>query len=151
VEANNETNNETKVQQTLNEITAFELSGTIRYTHYALMVTGPYRLPLVEFFKGQALESLQHAQRAGEILTGLGGHPQMDITPLPESHQHSVRAILKESYSHEQSAIELYRHLVDLTTGDSVFLEEYARSMVATEENDLMQLRMMLRDLDSEE
>ncbi len=141
---------EAQIQSILNEITAFELSGTIRYTHYALMVTGPYRLPLVEFFKTQALESLQHAQRSGEILTGLGGHPKMDITPIPESHQHSVRSILQESYSHEESAIELYRKLVDLTSGDSVFLEEYARSMVATEEDDLMQLRMMLRDLDSE-
>lgn len=141
---------EAQIQKILNEITAFELSGTIRYTHYALMVTGPYRLPLVDFFKNQALESLQHAQRAGEIMTGLGGHPQMDITPIPESHQHSVRSILQESYSHEKLAIELYRKLVDLTSGDSVFLEEYARSMVATEEDDLMQLRMMLRDLDSD-
>ncbi len=141
---------EAQIQKILNEITAFELSGTIRYTHYALMVTGPYRLPLVDFFKNQALESLQHAQRAGEIMTGLGGHPQMDITPIPESHQHSVRSILQESYSHEKQAIELYRKLVDLTSGDSVFLEEYARSMVATEEDDLMQLRMMLRDLDSD-
>ena len=143
--------NDALIQEVLNEITAFELAGTIRYTHYALMVTGPYRLPLVDFFKNQALESLQHAQRSGEILTGLGGHPQMEVTPISETHQHSVRSILEESYAHEEKAILLYRKLVELTEGDSVFLEEYARSMVATEEDDLMQLRMMLRDLDSED
>ena len=39
------------------------------------MVTGPNRLTLDKFFKSQATESLQHAQQAGELLTGLGGHP----------------------------------------------------------------------------
>ena len=37
------------------------------------MVTGPNRLSLDKFFKEQAEESLEHAQQAGELLTGLGG------------------------------------------------------------------------------
>ena len=39
------------------------------------MVTGPDRLVLDKFFKSQAIESLEHAQEAGELMTGLGGHP----------------------------------------------------------------------------
>ena len=35
--------------------------------------TAPNRLPIVEFMKGQASESLAHAQQVGEILTGIGG------------------------------------------------------------------------------
>ena len=53
----------------------YELSGVVRYTHSSLMVTGPHRLPIVDFLKEQASESLQHAQQAGELLTGLDGHP----------------------------------------------------------------------------
>jgi len=131
----------------LKELVEFELAGVIRYTHYALMVTGPNRIPIVEFFQAQASESLQHAQRAGEILTGLGGHPSMRVTALDETNEHSVQAILEESYAHEKEAIAMYSKLVDLVTGKSVFMEEYARSMVAAEEEHLMELRKMLRDL----
>ena len=133
----------------LQDIVAFELAGVIRFTHYGLMVTGPLRIPLVAFFQEQAVESLQHAQRAGEILTGLGGHPEMQVPPIVETHQHSVAAILEESYAHESAAIEKYYALVELTHDRSVFLEEFARSMVATEEEHVLELRKMMRDLDS--
>ena len=55
------------VNPVLNEILKAELSGVVRYTHYSLVITGPNRLPLVEFMKAQAAESLLHAQQAGEI------------------------------------------------------------------------------------
>ena len=84
---------------------------------------------------------------AGEILTGIGGHPSMRIAPVDETNEHSVQAILEESYAHESAAIEKYSRLVELTSGKSVFMEEYARSMVATEEEHVMELRKMLRDL----
>ena len=131
----------------IKQIVEFELAGVIRFTHYALMVSGPNRIPHVDFFQTQAEESLQHAQRAGSILTGLGGHPSMKVTQIAETHQHDVQTILEESYAHERGAIEMYSQLVKLTSGRSVFLEEYARSMVATEEEHLMELRKMMRDL----
>lgn len=131
----------------LKRIVDLELSGVIRYTHYALMVSGPNRIPQVEFFKQQAAESLAHAQRAGEILTGLGGHPDMQVTSLEETHQHDVKTILEESCHHESAAIQIYFDLASKAAGKSVFLEEFARSMVATEEEHLLELRKMMRDL----
>ena len=68
----------------LNEIMEYELSGVVRYTHSSLMVTGPHRLPIVDFLKEQASESLQHAQQAGELLTGLDGHPSQKIANIVE-------------------------------------------------------------------
>lgn len=136
-----------QVIELLKEIIELELSGVIRFTHYALMVTGPNRIPQVAFFRGKASESLAHAQRAGEILTGIGGHPSMKVAQVAETHQHSVETILEESYAHERIAIDQYTKLVELATGRSLFLEEYARSMVAAEEEDLMELRKMMRDL----
>ena len=135
------------VLELLNEIVEIELAGVIRFTHYALMVAGPHRLPHVDFFNEQAAESLTHAQRAGEILTGLGGHPRMRVAPIEESNEHNVSAILEESFTHESNAIQKYAKLLELTEGRSVFLEEYARSMVATEEEHVLELRKMLRDL----
>ena len=64
-----------QVIDNLNAILEAELSGVVRYTHYSLMVTGPNRIPLVDFLKAQATESLVNAQELGENLTGFGGHP----------------------------------------------------------------------------
>ncbi len=71
-----------KTIQALNRIMEFELAGVVRYTHYSLMVTGPNRIPIVQFFQQQANESLLHAQQVGEILTGLEGHPSLKIAPI---------------------------------------------------------------------
>lgn len=55
----------------LNTIMEYELAGVVRYTHYSLMVTGPYRIPLVDFFKAQASESLTMLNKQERSLQGL--------------------------------------------------------------------------------
>ena len=134
---------------TLNKIMQYELAGVVRYTHYALMVRGPFRAPIVQFMQAQAAESLQHAQQAGEILTGLGGHPDQGIAPIEETHQHSIIALLNESLNHEQSALDLYKQLLKIVSDASVYLEEYARGMIGQEELHSMELRKMLRDYEA--
>ncbi|MEL6893820.1 MAG: ferritin-like domain-containing protein [Actinomycetota bacterium] len=123
-----------------------ELAGVVRYTHYALVITGPNRIPLVQFMQEQAVESLQHAQQAGEILTGLGGHPDQGIAPIEESHDHSIEKILEESIAHERRALDLYRQLLGLVEGDSVYLEEYARTQIGAEELHVIEMNKLLRD-----
>ena len=135
-----------KANQTLSSIMEYELAGVVRYTHYALMVTGPNRIPIVQFLKDQATESLLHAQQAGEILTGLDGHPSLRIASIEESHKHSIYDILAESSSHETAALNLYKELLSIVEGCSVYLEEYARGMIGQEELHGMELRKMLRD-----
>lgn len=137
---------EPEVIEAFNRILEAELSGVVRYTHYSLMITGPHRIPLVEFMKAQATESLMHAQQAGEILTGLGGHPSMKIASIEETHEHGIEQILSESLEHELRAVGLYRALLELVEDRSVFLEEFARGLIATEEEHQLELRKMLRD-----
>lgn len=138
--------NQTKAIDLLNTIMQFELAGVVRYTHYSLMVTGPNRIPIVTFFKAQAAESLVHAQQAGEILTGLDGHPSLSIAPMEESFKHSVKDILEESLSHEKKALDLYKNLLDVVNDASVYLEEFARTMIGQEELHNLELKKMLRD-----
>ena len=130
----------------LNSIMEFELAGVVRYTHYSLMVNGPNRIPIVSFFKAQATESLTHALQAGEILTGLEGHPTLSIAPIEETFPHSVQDILRESLKHEKTALNLYKSLLDTVSDASVYLEEFARTMISQEELHGMELRKMLRD-----
>ena len=110
----------TAVNTILNEILEAELSGVVRYTHYSLMIIGPNRIPLVAFMKAQAAESLLHAEQVGEILTGLGGHPSLRITPIEETHRHTIHDILSESLAHELSALAKYRELLNTVSGHSV-------------------------------
>ena len=130
----------------LNEIMEYELAGVVRYTHYSLMVTGPHRLPIVDFLKEQASESLVHAQQAGEVLTGLDGHPSQKIAVIEETHNHSIRDILEESLEHELQALNLYRQLLKKVEGSSVYLEEYTRGLIGQEEQHQLELKKMLKD-----
>ena len=125
-----------------------ELAGVIRYTHYSLMVSGPYRLPIVDFMKAQANESLVHAQQAGEVLTGLGGHPNQGIAAIEETNRHDIYSLLSESLAHEKTALELYNDLLAAVEGRSVYLEEYARQMIGQEEMHTLELAKMLRDFE---
>ncbi|MAT62178.1 MAG: ferritin-like domain-containing protein [Actinomycetota bacterium] len=137
---------EIQLTNALNEILESELSGVVRYTHYSLMITGPHRIPLVEFMKSQAVESLDHAQQVGEILTGVGGHPSTKIAAVEETFEHGIEQILQESLDHELHAISLYQNLLHLVDGKSVFLEEFARNLISNEEQHQLELQKMLRD-----
>ncbi|MBK7580829.1 MAG: bacterioferritin [Myxococcales bacterium] len=130
----------------LNSLLEHELAGVVRYTHYALMVTGPNRIPIVAFMTAQAQESLLHAQQVGELLTGLEGHPSLRIAPMEETHQHSTRALLQESLNHELDAVKLYKDLLGTVENASIYLEEFARTMIGNEERHQIELKKMLRD-----
>ena len=134
------------VNDVLNQILEVELSGVVRYTHSSLIIVGPNRIPLVGFMKAQAGESLVHAQQVGEILTGLGGHPTARIAPIEDSHRRGIHDILADSLGHELRALELYRSLLSLVEGKSVFLEEFARVQISAEEQHQLELRKMMRD-----
>ncbi|MEI6269816.1 MAG: ferritin-like domain-containing protein [Methylococcaceae bacterium] len=128
----------------LNKILEAELAGVVCYTHYALMVFGYNRIPIVSWMRSQASESLAHANEAGEMITHLGGHPSLGIGPLLESHRHDIGDILRESLEHETSALAEYHRLLELVNGRNVMLEEYARRMCALEETHVGDVRKML-------
>lgn len=130
----------------LSRIFDLELSGVIRYTHYSLMIFGPNRIPLIDFFKGQASESLMHANLVGEHITGLGGHPPLNIKDIKETFKHDINEILKETLAHEKQAIKVYYELLDLVQDKSVYLEEYARSMIGQEELHVLEVEKMLKN-----
>lgn len=129
----------------LNRILELELAGVVRYTHYSLMVFGYHRIPIVSWLRAEATTSMEHAQKAGELVTHLGEHPSLSIGPLLETHNHDIGAILRESLEHERTTLEVYRELLALSEGRSVLLEEYARDMIQTEELHCGEVDKMLR------
>ena len=133
------------VLRTLNRIMELELAGVVRYTHYALMVYGYNRIPIVHWLQKNADEGLAHARAAGELVTWLGGHPSLAIGPLLESHKHDIGDILRESLELERDALEAYTTLLKLVRDEDVRLEEYARDMIASEVAHQDEVNKMLR------
>lgn len=131
--------------RTLNRILELELAGVVRYTHYALMVYGYNRIPIVSWLNAQADESLLHARLAGELITSLGGHPSLGIGSLLETHCHDIGDILRESLAHEGEALNAYYELLDIVRDKDVRLEEYARTQIAEEQTHHDEVDKMLR------
>jgi len=129
----------------LNRILETELAGVVRYTHYSLMVYGYSRIPIVSWLKDNANEGLAHAQKAGELLTLLGGHPSLKIGALLETQTHDIADILRESLDLEKMALATYYDLLKIVQGKSVLLEEYAREMIVEEEMHQDEVDKMLR------
>lgn len=137
--------NKDAVLETLNHILELELAGVVHYTHYALMVYGYNRIPIVDWLQKQADEGLAHARLAGELVTCLGGHPSLGIGPLLETHTHDIGGILRESLAHEVEALKAYYKLLDLVKDRDVRLEEYARDLIAAETAHQDAVNKMLR------
>jgi|TARA_B110000263_G_scaffold55718_1_gene47177 bacterioferritin len=135
-----------RVLSCLNKILELELAGVVRYTHYTFMVQGPYRLSVVGWLREQAKESLMHAEAVGEHITSLGEHPTLNIGELLETHKHSTEDILNECLEHERSAISAYYSLLKTINSESIMLEEFSRTMIATEEMHEAEIKKMLKD-----
>ena len=138
--------NKKRIIKKLSEIFNLELTGVIRYTHYALMIFGANRLPLIDFYRQQAKESLVHADMIGEHITGLGGHPPLNTENIKETHKHHIEDILSETLEHEKEAIKTYYELLELVKDKSVYLEEFARSMIGEEELHVLEVEKMLKE-----
>src|SRR3979490_457799 len=134
-----------KIVGVLNRLLEAELRGRVRYTPYSFLVFGFGRIPIVSWLRGQADESLVHAQQVGEWITTLGAYPSLAIGQLLDSHKHDIAAILRESLESEGKALDLYRELLSLVETRSVALEEFARQMVLAEEMHAAEVDKMLR------
>jgi bacterioferritin len=134
-----------KVVAVLNRLLEAELAGVVRYTHYSFLVFGFGRIPIVDWLRAQANESLMHAQQIGEWITTLGAYPSLKIGKLLDSHKTDIGVMLRESLESERSALELYRDLLGLVEGRHVALEEFARQLIHAEELHASEVDKMLR------
>ena len=132
-----------KIVEKLNNILEMEISGVVRYLHYALMVTGPNRIPIVKWFHDQATEAYQHASTVGEKITAFGGHPSLKVSSVPETKSHRAIEILKESLQFERAAIGLYTEVLHMC-GDNIALEELCREMIRSETEHVEEVEKML-------
>lgn len=136
--------NNNDVLAQLNKILEAELSGVVRYLHYSFMIFGPNRIPITGWFRDHANEGITHAIAIGEKITALGGHPSLKVKPVPETNNHNVMEILKESLEFEHEGLALYHGLLKLVDGD-IALEEMVRKLITEETEHIEEVEKMIR------
>ena len=65
---------------------------------------------------------------------------------IEETHKHDINDILQETLDHERAAIKMYYNLLEHVQDKSVYLEEFARSMIGQEELHVLEVEKMLRE-----
>src|SRR3954469_22616457 len=128
----------------LDRILQMELAGVIYYTHYSFMIYGHTRIPITSWLRDNAMESLVHAQEAGQMIMRLHKRPKLGIAALPITQHNTIDAILTESIQREQDGVQLYRDLLALIKDKSVVLEEYATRVIAAEAVHIREMELML-------
>jgi bacterioferritin len=139
-----------RLEESLQRIHSIELSGVVRYLHYAHMIFGANRIPIVAWLKEQATESMDHAWRIGEKMTSFGMHPEMRVQPVPESGKHTVLDVLREALDFERKGLEEYVALLRLVRDarpDDAALEDWVREFVSLETAHLEDAEKMLRTM----
>lgn len=97
-----------KLIKALNEDLEKEMAGIVRYLHHSFIIFGPHRGPLVQMFRTQATESMNHAIQLGEKITALGGHPTVKVDQVFEPGHQTVEEMLQEDLKAEKKQLELY-------------------------------------------
>lgn len=129
----------------MNGLLNMELEGVARYLHHSFMVFGWGREPLVNYFRANSQESLQHATMLGEKIVALGGHPEINVQTSWEPEKHTVQEMLESNLAAEQGAVQGYIGLLKLIPPDEIALEELVRGMVREEQDHVEELQKYVR------
>ncbi len=129
----------------LNEALSWELAGIIQYMQHAVMVTGPLRESLMEFFHDGSEEARDHAEAVGERIAALGGIPSVEPARIRQAAD--VDGMLEAALALEQDALatwEAAHALSDaVAPGYKFWLEEH----IAEEQEHVDGLRKMTRQV----
>lgn len=132
-----------KVLEALNLDLEHEMSAIVRYLHHSFIVTGPNRGPLVQMFRTQANDSMQHAIKLGEKICALGGHPSVKIQEVYEPGEQSIEEMLEEDLLMEKEHLERFEKQLSLVQ-DNTALKLMLEQIIVEETAHVEELEMYL-------
>ncbi|NRQ36643.1 DUF892 family protein [Nonomuraea sp. NN258] len=109
-----------KVIDVLNDVIATEVVCWLRYTRHAISAKGIDRAQVSDEFTEHAKEELEHALRAAERVSQLGGEPDFDPAKLVQrSHTDyqvpadtDLKALLESNLWAERIVISTYQEII---------------------------------------
>ncbi|MFB4311579.1 bacterioferritin [Actinomadura sp. GTD37] len=135
----------------LNDVLATEIVCWMRYAQHAISATGIDRAQVAAEFSEHAEEERDHAMRAAERISQLGGDPDFDPTTLAaRSHttyttfdDGDLKGMLQENLVAERIVIESYQEIIRWLGEGDVTTRRIMEHILAEEEehaDDLMDL-----------
>ncbi|RAJ39992.1 bacterioferritin [Kitasatospora sp. SolWspMP-SS2h] len=108
-----------KVIAVLNDVVATEVVCWLRYTRHAISATGIDRAQVAAEFTEHAAEEMQHALRAAERISQLGGEPDFDpATLVQRAHtdyttpgETDLKKMLEDNLLAERIVISTYQEI----------------------------------------
>lgn len=134
--------NKEQVIAELNHILSLEYTSVLQYTHESFMLDGLERPQYLQMFRGEAAESLAHAQMIGEKIVALGGVPTTEVGELTVATD--LRDMLQNNLRLERSAVEAYSRALTVAR-DDVALRTMLEAQVATEQASVEELERILK------
>ncbi|MGM0556392.1 MAG: ferritin-like domain-containing protein [Myxococcota bacterium] len=127
----------------LNNAMAWELAGVIQYMQHGVMVTGPHREYLTEFFHEGSEEARDHAELVGNKVAALGGIPTVEPQKIRQAGD--PQGMLEAALALEEDALAAWEHayeVADVSNQGTVFwIEEH----IAEEQEHVDELRKMTK------
>lgn len=133
-----------KIVHGLNQALENELGNVVRYLHHSFLVRGVNRGPLVDFFRGKAKESFEHATVLGEKIVAMGGHPSIEIPKMKEIGHQNVEEMLREELESEKDEVSEYIKLLR-QVDDDIALEFMLKEIIREEQEGIEDLEKRLR------
>lgn len=96
----------TELIENLNHALSLELAGIIQYSQHSYLVTGIEREVYKGFFRDQAEEAQDHAEKLGDKIVALGGIPTVEPAMIRQSVD--LKEMLKQDLELEREAIAVY-------------------------------------------
>lgn len=134
-----------KLVEELNKDLEKEMAGIVRYLHHSFIVFGPHRGPLVQMFRNQAQEAVNHAIQLGEKITALGGHPTVKVEQVFEPGYQTIEDMLAEDLEAEKKQLELYTKQLRDLGDDNLPLKLMLEQIIVSEQNHVEEIEKYLR------
>lgn len=129
----------------LNTALSWELAGVIQYMQHSVMVTGPLRESLKEFFSEGSEEARDHAEIVGNRIAALGGIPSVEPAQIRQAT--TVEGMLEAALALEKDALTAWENAhaaADAVAPGYLFwIEEH----IAEEQEHVDELRKMTNEV----
>ena len=126
----------------LDEVLATEIVCWLRYSRHAISAAGLSRTQVSEEFSEHAAEEREHAMRAAERISQLGGEPDFDPASIAQRAHTSyetfadtdLAGMLRENLAAERIVIEIYQEIIRWLGNDDVTTRRIMEDILAEEE-----------------
>ena len=125
----------------LNQILTLEYTAILQYTHETFLLSGTERPQYLQMFRGEATESLTHAQLIGEKIVALGGVPTTEIGEIAVASD--LRTMLENNLKLEPAAVAAYTR-APAAAQDDVPLRTMLEGQIAAEQASVEELERIL-------